>query len=57
MAPWRRYVSSLIGLLLDFADPSMNRDLARFADARAAMLAKGFDEIASGQGLSLLRRR
>ena len=43
--------------ILDYADPSMNRDLARFGTARAAMLAKGFDEVASGPGLSLLRRR
>jgi len=32
-------------------------DLARFADTRAAIIAQGFDEIASGTGLSLLRRR
>jgi hypothetical protein len=43
--------------ILDYADPSMNRDLARFGAVRAAMLAKGFDEVASGTGLSLLRRR
>ncbi|HEY8758929.1 MAG TPA: hypothetical protein VIN74_10575, partial [Candidatus Limnocylindria bacterium] len=44
-------------VILDYADPSMNRDLARFADARAAIIAQGFDEVASGTGLSLLRRR
>ncbi|HEX6061951.1 MAG TPA: hypothetical protein VF001_07755, partial [Candidatus Limnocylindria bacterium] len=44
-------------VILDYADPSMNRDLARFADARAAIVAQGFDEIASGTGLSLLHRR
>ena len=44
-------------VILDYADPSMNRDSARFADVRAAMIARGFDEIASGTGLSLLRRR
>ena len=44
-------------VILDYADPDMNRDLARFADDRSAMLAKGFDELASGVGLSLLRRR
>ena len=44
-------------VILDYADPSMNRDLARFAEVRTAMLAKGFDEIASGTGLALLRRR
>jgi uncharacterized membrane protein len=61
----RRFNYHLAGLevcdaryaILDYADPSMNRDLARFAAARAAMLAKGFDEIASGEGLALLRRR
>jgi hypothetical protein len=44
-------------VILDYADPSMNRDLARFADTRAAIIARGFDEIATGTGLSLLRRR
>jgi hypothetical protein len=44
-------------VILDYADPSMNRDPTRFADVRAAMVAQGFDEIASGIGLSLLRRR
>jgi hypothetical protein len=44
-------------VILDYADPSMNRDLARFADARAAIVAQGFDEVASGTGLSLLHRR
>jgi len=44
-------------VILDYADPSMNRDLARFADARAAIIAQGFDEVASGEGLSLLQRR
>jgi hypothetical protein len=44
-------------VILDYADPSMNRDLGRFADARAAIIGQGFDEIASGPGLSLLRRR
>lgn len=44
-------------VVLDYADPGMNRDLARFADERTAILAKGFEEIASGEGLSLLRRR
>jgi uncharacterized membrane protein len=43
--------------ILDYADPSMNRDPARFAAVRAAMLAQGFDEISSGEGLALLRRR
>ncbi|MDP9245730.1 MAG: DUF2079 domain-containing protein [Chloroflexota bacterium] len=42
--------------ILDYADPSMNRDLARFAAARAALTALGFQEIAGGEGLSLLRR-
>ncbi|MHB8631019.1 MAG: DUF2079 domain-containing protein [Candidatus Limnocylindria bacterium] len=44
-------------VILDYADPSMNRDLARFDEARAAIVAKGFDEVATGVGLSLLRRR
>ena len=44
-------------VILDYADPSMNRDLARFAEVRAAVLAAGFTEIAAGEGLSLLRRR
>jgi hypothetical protein len=44
-------------VLLDDADPSINRDLARFGEVRAAVLAQGFDEIASGPGLSLMRRR
>lgn len=44
-------------VILDWADPSMNRDPVRFAEARAAVIAEGFDEIASGTGLSLLRRR
>jgi hypothetical protein len=43
--------------ILDYADPSMNRDLGRFDEVRAALIAKGFDEVASGTGLSLLRRR
>jgi uncharacterized membrane protein len=43
-------------VILDYADPSMNRDPARLADVRSAMLAQGFQEIASGEGLSLLRR-
>ncbi|MDQ6858408.1 MAG: DUF2079 domain-containing protein, partial [Chloroflexota bacterium] len=42
--------------ILDYADPSMNRDLARFAAARGALLKLGFQEVASGEGLSLLRR-
>ena len=44
-------------VILDYADPGMNRDLARFGEARAALLATGFEEIASGDGLSLMRRR
>jgi uncharacterized membrane protein len=43
--------------ILDYADPGMNRDLARFTETRAAMLSKGFEEIAQGEGLSLLRKR
>ncbi|HSW95665.1 MAG TPA: DUF2079 domain-containing protein [Patescibacteria group bacterium] len=44
-------------VILDYADPSMNRDLSRFAQVRSAMIAKGFQEVASGEGLSLLQRR
>jgi uncharacterized membrane protein len=61
----RRFNYHLAGLdpcdaryaILDYADPSMNRDLGRFDEVRAALIAKGFDEVASGTGLSLLRRR
>lgn len=44
-------------VILDYADPSMNRDVGRFTQAREALRAAGFDEIAAGEGLSLLRRR
>jgi uncharacterized membrane protein len=44
-------------VILDYADPSMNRDPQRFSEARDAFRSAGFDEIASGEGLSLLRHR
>jgi len=31
-------------VILDYADPSMNRDLTRFAAARDALKAQGFDD-------------
>jgi uncharacterized membrane protein len=61
----RRFNYNLIGLdvcdaqyvILDYATPSVNRDLAKHLAEVDAIKALGFDEIASGVGLSLLRRR
>jgi uncharacterized membrane protein len=63
--PQRRFNYNLIGLdvcdaryvILDYAAPSVNRDLAKHRAEVDAIKALGFDEIASGEGLSLLRRR
>ncbi len=63
--PQRRLNYNLVGLdvcdaqyvILDYAAPSVNRDVARHLAEVAAVKQLGFDEIASGVGLSLLRRR
>jgi hypothetical protein len=63
--PQRRSNYNLVGLdvcdaqyvVLDYAAPSVNRDVAKFLAEVAAVKSLGFDEIASGEGLSLLRRR
>ncbi len=63
--PQRRFNYNLVGLdvcdaqyvILDYAAPSVNRDLAKHLAEVAAVEQLGFEEIASGQGLSLLRRR
>jgi uncharacterized membrane protein len=63
--PQRRFNYNLIGLdvcdaqyvILDYAAPSVNRDLAKHQAEVDALKKLGFDEIASGVGLSLLRRR
>jgi uncharacterized membrane protein len=63
--PQRRFNYNLVGLdpcdaqyvILDFAAPSVNRDVARHLAEVDAVKALGFDEIATGEGLSLLRRR
>ena len=63
--PQRRFNYNLVGLdpcdaqyvILDYAAPSVNRDLAKHLAEVDAVKALGFEEIASGEGLSLLRRR
>jgi uncharacterized membrane protein len=63
--PQRRFNYNLIGLdvcdaqyvILDYAAPSVNRDLAKHLAEVDAIKKLGFDEIASGLGLSLLHRR
>ena len=63
--PQRRSNYNLVGLdvcdaqyvILDYAAPSVNRDVAKHLAEVAAVKSLGFDEIASGEGLSLLRRR
>ena len=62
--PQRRYNYNLIGLdvcdaqyvILDYAAPTVNRDLAKHQAEVAAIKALGFDELTSGEGLSLLKR-
>lgn len=63
--PQRRFNYNLVGLdvcdaqyvILDHAAPSVNRDIAKHLAEVEAVKALGFDEIATGEGLSLLRRR
>ena len=63
--PQRRFNYNLIGLdvcdadyvVLDYATPTVNRDMAKHLAQVAAITALGFDQIASGEGLSLLKRR
>lgn len=63
--PQRRFNYNLVGLdvcdaqyvILDYAAPSVNRDVATHLAEVDAIERLGFDEIASGKGLSLLRRR
>jgi hypothetical protein len=63
--PQRRFNYNLVGLdpcdaqyvILDYAAPSVNRDIATHLAEIEAVKRLGFDEIASGEGLSLLRRR
>jgi len=44
-------------VILDYSAPSVNRDVAKHLAEVAAIKGLGFDEIASGEGLSLLKRR
>ena len=44
-------------VILDYAAPSVNRDVAKHLAEVEAVKSLGFDEVASGEGLSLLRRR
>jgi len=63
--PQRRFNYNLIGLdvcdaqyvILDYAAPSVNRDIAKHLAEVDSIKKLGFDEIASAVGLSLLRRR
>jgi len=63
--PERRFNYHLNGLdpcgaeyvILDYADPSVNRDEQKHLAELATLEAQGYGEIASGKGLSLLRRR
>ncbi|MEO8631974.1 MAG: DUF2079 domain-containing protein [Chloroflexota bacterium] len=63
--PQRRSNYNLLGLdvcdaqyvILDWAAPGVNRDVTKHLAEVAAVKALGFDEIASGEGLSLLKRR
>lgn len=63
--PQRRFNYNLVGLdpcdaqyvILDHAAPSTNRDAAKHLAEIEAVKAMGFEEIASGEGLSLLHRR
>ena len=44
-------------VILDYADPSVNRDEQTHLAEIATLEAQGYDQIASGKGLSLLRHR
>ena len=63
--PVRRFNYHLHGLdpcgadyvILDYADPNVNRDEQKHLAEVRALQGLGYDEIASGKGLSLLRRR
>ena len=63
--PERRFNYHLNGLdpcgaeyvILDYADPSVNRDEQKHLAEIATLEAQGYDEVASGKGLSLLRHR
>jgi len=63
--PQRRFNYNLVGLdvcdaqyvILDYAAPSANRDVSKHLSDVEQVKTLGFDEIASGEGLSLLRRR
>ena len=63
--PERRFNYHLNGLdpcgaeyvILDYADPSVNRDEQKHLAEVRDLESKGYDEIASARGLSLLRRR
>jgi uncharacterized membrane protein len=44
-------------VIVDYADPNVNRDERAHLAEVEALKGKGYDEIASGKGLSLLRRR
>jgi uncharacterized membrane protein len=63
--PERRFNYHLNGLdacgaeyvILDYADPSVNRDEQKHLAEIAALEAQGYEKIASGKGLALLRHR
>jgi hypothetical protein len=44
-------------VILDYADPKVNRDEQKHLHEVEAIKAMGYEEIANGRGLSLLRRR
>jgi len=63
--PERRFNYHLNGLdpcaaqyvIVDYADPTVNRDEQKHLAEIVTLEAQGYDEIASGQGLALLRHR
>ena len=44
-------------VILDYADPSVNRNEEKHRAEVATLEAQGYNEIATGKGLSLLRHR